>query len=75
MPIYEYVCGQCDNRFETLVRNGSVVECPSCQCTTVEKQLSVFATAVKGETSAASDMPVSACGICGDPRGPRACSR
>jgi putative FmdB family regulatory protein len=74
MPIFEYVCRDCSNRFETLVQNGRTVECPSCRGKKLEKQLSVFATAVKGQTSAASDMPMGACGACGDPRGPGACS-
>jgi len=40
----------------------------------VEKQLSVFAAGVKGKSSAMTDMPVTACGACGDPRGPGSCS-
>ena len=77
MPIFEYVCGKCDNRFETLVRNGSTVECPSCSSTKVEKQLSVFNASVPtafGAAKAVPEMSGGACGMCGDPRGPGACS-
>jgi putative FmdB family regulatory protein len=74
MPIFEYVCGQCDNRFETLVRSGSVVECPSCNSTNLEKQLSVFNASVPTAFGAANTIPEGACGACGDPRGPGACS-
>jgi putative FmdB family regulatory protein len=46
MPIYEYVCGECEERFEKLVRAwGEVVACPSCRSEDVEKQLSSFAFA------------------------------
>ena len=74
MPIFEYVCKSCDNAFETLVRGSRTVECPSCHGTNLEKQLSVFATSVKNGNGAASDMPMGGCGMCGDPRGPGACS-
>ncbi|MCC7485001.1 MAG: zinc ribbon domain-containing protein [Burkholderiales bacterium] len=74
MPIYEYVCGDCENRFETLVRGGTRVECPSCHGTKLEKQLSVFSAGAKGEAAVAGDVPMGACGMCGDPRGPGACS-
>ena len=77
MPIFEYVCGTCDNRFETLVRNGSTAECPSCNSTNLEKQLSVFNASVPTAFGAAKSVPEMAgggCGTCGDPRGPGACS-
>lgn len=75
MPIYEYVCKGCHNRFETLVRASTTVECPSCKSTSLEKQLSVFATG-RGELTTSpveGDMPMP-CGACGDPRGPGSCS-
>jgi putative FmdB family regulatory protein len=44
MPIYEYACPGCGERFEKLVRRfGEAVSCPTCQSPEVEKQLSVFA--------------------------------
>ena len=43
MPIYEYVCMQCEAHFEELVRNGEGVTCPECAAANVRKQLSVFA--------------------------------
>ena len=74
MPIFEYVCRECHQGFETLVRAAKAVECPSCNSTNLEKQLSVFAPGVKEGSGAADEMPMSACGMCGDPRGPGACS-
>jgi putative FmdB family regulatory protein len=74
MPIFEYVCMDCHRGFETLVRGAGDVECPSCNGTNLEKQLSVFAATMKEASSAQSEMPMMACGMCGDPRGPGACS-
>jgi len=43
MPIYEYVCMQCESHFEELVRNGDDPPCPDCASTNVARQFSVFA--------------------------------
>jgi len=44
MPIYEYICDDCQTAFEKLVRNvREPVICPSCHGESVEKQLSTFA--------------------------------
>jgi putative FmdB family regulatory protein len=43
MPIYEFVCMQCESHFEELVRMGESAACPDCQSENVRKQLSVFA--------------------------------
>ena len=72
MPIYEYICRECHNGFEMLVRASQPAACPSCSSTDLAKQLSVFAPSVKNGSAAA--LPMSACGACGDPRGPGACS-
>jgi putative FmdB family regulatory protein len=75
MPIYEYVCKQCDKRFEKLVRASTTVECPSCKSTSLERQLSVFAMGAPDLTSTPmSNSELAACGMCGDPRSPGACS-
>jgi putative FmdB family regulatory protein len=45
MPIYEYVCAECGERFDKLVRSMSAqqrVECPRCGCEEVEKAVSLF---------------------------------
>jgi len=63
VPLYEYACPGCGERFEKLVRRfGDAVSCPSCARTDVEKQLSVFAVA-----TAAPAPPFAGCG-------PGACS-
>ena len=43
MPIYEYVCMECESHFEELVRADTKVACPDCEATNVRKQFSVFA--------------------------------
>ena len=75
MPIFEYACLECSNRFETLVLSSSedTPRCPSCEKVKLEKQLSVFAVS-NGNGAAASDASPGSCGSCGDPRGPGSCS-
>jgi putative FmdB family regulatory protein len=73
MPIFEYVCRECRKEFEALVRGEMVVKCPACTSTKLEKQLSVFAPAT-GNGGQSRELPTAACGSCGDPRGPGACS-
>ncbi len=74
MPIFEYVCKQCDHRFELIVNGATAVACPACASRRLEKQLSVFATSVKRQPAGRADVPAGPCGTCGDPRGPGACS-
>ncbi|HZQ21844.1 MAG TPA: zinc ribbon domain-containing protein [Terriglobales bacterium] len=73
MPIFEYVCKECDHEFEALVFGKDKAECPKCHSKKLAPQLSVFAVAAKG-VSSSSSAPAGACGSCGDPRGPGACS-
>ncbi len=72
MPIFEYVCKDCNHEFEALVYGNQKAECPKCHGKKLTPQLSVFAVAAKG--SSASANTGRACGSCGDPRGPGACS-
>lgn len=41
MPIYEYRCHDCRGTFEQLVGTGSVVTCPACGSSSLEKLFSV----------------------------------
>ncbi len=70
MPLYEYVCTDCEHRFEELVSSsgGTVVACPHCASTTVDKLLSRFQrTRVGGDmpVTAAAPAPRRAGGCCG----------
>jgi putative FmdB family regulatory protein len=69
MPIFEYICKECHHQFEALVYGKEKAECPKCHTSKLEPQLSLFAVSAKGSASASG-----ACGSCGDPRGPGACS-
>jgi putative FmdB family regulatory protein len=72
MPIFEYICKECGHHFEALVMGSKRPECPSCQGSKLEQQLSGFAVGPsKGSSSRPAPGP---CGSCGDPRGPGSCS-
>jgi putative FmdB family regulatory protein len=73
MPLFEFACRECGNKFEYLTRAGQSPACPSCHSADLEKQLSVFAVNA-GSASAAPIRATGPCGACGDPRGPGACS-
>jgi putative FmdB family regulatory protein len=47
MPIFEYVCKECQHEFEALVFGKQKAECPKCQSKKLEPQLSVFAVSAK----------------------------
>ncbi len=45
MPIYEYVCEECQTRYEKIVRgNGEHVACPKCGSERKNQQFSVFSS-------------------------------
>jgi putative FmdB family regulatory protein len=73
MPIFEYMCKECQHEFEALVFGKDKAECPKCHSKKLEPQLSVFAVSAKGASSAGMSTD-GVCGSCGDPRGPGACS-
>lgn len=41
MPIFDFVCTNCEHVFEALVRGSSTVRCPACGSDALEKQLSL----------------------------------
>jgi putative FmdB family regulatory protein len=71
MPLYEFQCKSCGHEFEDLVLGSARPACPSCESPQLQRLLSVFAV----NRAADDPMPAAgACGSCGDPRGPGACS-
>ena len=72
MPIFEYVCRECNHRFELLIRGSVEAVCPQCRATKLEKQISSFGVGATGGW--ASPGSGGSCGSCGDPRGPGSCS-
>jgi putative FmdB family regulatory protein len=55
VPLYEYVCGDCQTAFELYVKAwGEPVACTACQGAHVEKRLSTFAVSSAGSGGEAS---------------------
>jgi putative FmdB family regulatory protein len=72
MPIFEYMCQECDHKFEAIVLGQQKPRCPQCESKRLQQQVSRFAVTTDA-SSQASPAP-GPCGTCGDPRGPGACS-
>jgi putative FmdB family regulatory protein len=70
VPIFEYICRDCERRFERIVpRYDSKTDCVHCKSENIEKQLSVFAVAGPSEGSAGDFAAESSgCGRCGAPQ-------
>lgn len=65
MPLYEYLCRTCDERFEVLQRVGEgpeSVRCPECGAREVTRQLSTFAAGASGSSGSASFASAGGCG-------------
>jgi putative FmdB family regulatory protein len=71
MPIFEYVCQECEHKFEAIVLGQQKPRCPKCESKRLEQQISKFAVTTDASPQAS---PAGPCGACGDPRGPGACS-
>ena len=64
MPLYEYECSGCHERFELLVRGGEKPACPNCGSVTLDKLISApAAPQIRSNSHAA----------CGTTRGERPC--
>jgi putative FmdB family regulatory protein len=48
MPIYDYKCRACGEKFELLVLKGTVPACPSCKSKKIEQLISAFAVSSAG---------------------------
>lgn len=55
MPLYEYACKKCGQRFEALARAGQKPACEHCGSHEVEKLLSSFATVSGGARTPCAD--------------------
>ncbi|MDH7601267.1 MAG: zinc ribbon domain-containing protein [Armatimonadota bacterium] len=64
MPIYEYRCGSCENRFEllTTISRADQAVCPKCGSDKVRRLVSSFASRVSGEDGSYSSGSGSCCG-------------
>lgn len=69
MPIYEYTCQSCHERFDHLhkrMEDGEKVPCPQCGSSKTARVLSVFAVGAAGEKPSQSTAPGMCC-HCGGP--------
>ncbi len=65
MPIYEFECEKCEDRFETLVfSSDESVSCPRCHSGEVHRVLSVFGFKSSGDKGAASSRMGSGASSC-----------
>lgn len=74
MPIFEYVCRECQHRFETIVLGSQHAACPKCESKKLDQQISRFAVSGADKTASFAADGHGPCGTCGDPRGAGACS-
>jgi putative FmdB family regulatory protein len=77
MPIFEYKCSVCNNKFEYLYKSSTVQEeilCPVCNSKKIKKLFSTFSSNVSSDSHTSSECssgqcqnPVSGCstGLCG----------
>jgi putative FmdB family regulatory protein len=63
MPIYEYMCQECQSQAELLVQGSEQPECPKCGSAKLTKLLSVVAA--PGRDAAAASGPNLSGGSCG----------
>jgi putative FmdB family regulatory protein len=61
MILYDFVCDQCENEFEDLVKDPRDARCPRCNSDKVTKLLSSFAIGGKR-----SEVPSCGSGFCGN---------
>lgn len=66
MPIYEYVCDDCGQRYERIVMSQKTkVTCPKCDSGKHTVQLSVFAAPSNGSKASGSSGSSGSGGCCG----------
>ena len=66
MPMFEFVCDECESPFEDLIYGTDLsgVICPVCGSNQVKKKMSTFASKVAGSTPSLS-MGASSAASCG----------
>jgi len=42
VPMYEFICGECETDFEKLVFPSTIVACPTCEGRDLTRRVSVF---------------------------------
>jgi putative FmdB family regulatory protein len=62
MPIFEYVCKECDHEFEAIVQGAAKARCPKCESRKLEQQISRFGVSGAKASSAGESSGAAACG-------------
>ena len=71
MPIFEYICQECNQSFEALVYGSQKAECPHCHSKKLKQQMSAFAVGTPSRAAGSSPAPSGGCacghggGMCG----------
>jgi len=65
MPIYEFQCKECSERFETLVRSSDVPACPKCGSENLQKLISAHAISSGMPDTPCNSAPCSPAPKCG----------
>ncbi|MDR3256512.1 MAG: zinc ribbon domain-containing protein [Endomicrobium sp.] len=60
MPLFEFICKKCNEKFETLVFGNENIECPKCKNEEIIKQFSSFASTSSSSSCTATDFCPSA---------------
>lgn len=68
MPIFEYKCKKCGQKFEKLVFGKEKIKCPNCGSTSLTKLFSTFSVSTKSESrnSSCQGEVCNICPTCGD---------
>jgi len=65
MPIYEFECNQCKDKFELLVRSSATpLVCPKCSGKDLKRLVSAFAFTSKDGSGVTTASSSSGCGGC-----------
>ena len=72
MPIYEYRCDSCGDKFEKLVRASDstaviAAGCPSCKQNHLQQEYSTFSARANSSAAGAPAMGGCPAGMCGTP--------
>ena len=65
MPIYEFQCKDCSERFETLVRSSDTPACPKCESEHLQKLISAHAISSGAPDTPCGSAPCSPAPRCG----------
>ncbi|MDR1401318.1 MAG: hypothetical protein LBI98_03340 [Endomicrobium sp.] len=57
MPLFEFICKKCCEKFEALVFSKEKVECPKCKSNKITKQFSSFSSSLPSNCASAGLCP------------------